>query len=460
MNDRQLIAEALLEIAKERSTTTLLSETTYSDELMVAAEKVGIVLPSPDFAVFETVYAEIDKPNQNGVILPRKAVEEGLPTLIGKQCNWEHAGAGQLCGFTIAASVDGDKIKTINVIWKSLFTDKMEEVEKKFKEGKFSVSFEIWTKDIDGQSVVTKNEDGTKSINKIIFHGTGVLLTHEPACKKAIVYRLVAKKNEEKIFDDTLVYASLAIGSKCDTCKTCKKEEQKLEEIQKTAEEIAAEEIAKKKKICAECNEEMEPDCEDEICAKCKEKKVKAEEILVVPEVPAIKAEETVVPDVLVVTPVEPVIPLAEKAEAVEVPVEKTEVNRLIEERRIVKTTVSYSDGTSDISIQDMDVIDFYTKAQVDEAIANTKKEIEDAKNQEIATLKAEQDTKIAELKAEKEKELAALTIVKAEEKPEGKTDLTVGDVTGDDGEHEGVRIRKEVDARIKARKESNKRKK
>ena len=87
MNKNKLIARALLEIAK-------------------------IDIPSPDLMVMKTVYAEIDKVNLNGVILPRKAVEKGLDSLIGKQCNWEHDGSGFVCGYTISAKIKKDKIET------------------------------------------------------------------------------------------------------------------------------------------------------------------------------------------------------------------------------------------------------------------------------------------------------------------------------------------------------------
>jgi hypothetical protein len=452
MNDKKIIAEALLEIAKERSTTILLSETQYDDEIMLAAEKIGIVIPSPDFAVFETVYAEIDKPNKNGVILPRKAVEEGLPTLIGKQCNWEHEGVGQLCGYTISAKIDGDNVRTINVIWKSLFPEKMTVIEKKFKEKKFTVSFEIWSKDEEGNSVISENQDGTKIMNKIIFHGTGVLLNHQPACKNAIVYKLIAsEKHENKIFDENLVYASLAIDNHL------QKEEQKLDEMQKEeviipavetpiieGQDVPVEEA--KKKTCKECTEELK-DNEEEICAKCKEKKekeeakieepVKEEKIEEASQAEAIKTSESVEVAKLVRI-IREHICLNETLFG-----ESGEVNS---EKSFERITRYFSDGTSSIEENDIQRVNLYTQAQLDEAIANAKQEVETVKNNELETIKADYETKLTALKDEKKN---ISTFEKAEEKPEGtQADLTVGDAA-ETIEDKNVATRKKVDEKL-----------
>jgi hypothetical protein len=115
MEDKKLIAEALLSIAK--NSTTEFIEVAADSELIETAKKFNIVLPSPDLAVIKTVYAEIDKVNRNGVVLPRTAVEKGLPTLIGKQINWEHQGSGRICGYIIDAKINNDLIEIIGVIF-------------------------------------------------------------------------------------------------------------------------------------------------------------------------------------------------------------------------------------------------------------------------------------------------------------------------------------------------------
>lgn len=239
MENRKLIAEALLEVA-QRAETIFLEVGKEDTELIDTAKKFNIELPSPDLMVMKTVYAEIDKVNKNGVILPKKAVEEGLKTLIGKQCNWEHDGAGFVCGYTISAKITGDKIETINVLFKSLFPTQAEELKEKIKQNKAAVSFEIWNINPDSkESVVKILANGFKEISPITFHGTGILLVHEPACPKAKIFKLIAQKeiNEaekiiDKVFSEDLIFAQLAIEEpKCKNCVicNCEKEDNRVE---------------------------------------------------------------------------------------------------------------------------------------------------------------------------------------------------------------------------------------
>jgi len=256
MEDNKLIAGALLEIAK-RSETTFLEVGKEDKELIEAAKKIGIELPSPDLMVMKTVYAEIDKVNLNGVILPKKAVERGLTTLIGKQCNWEHNGSGFVCGYTISAKINEDKVETINVLFKSLFPEQADELKEKVKSGEAAVSFEIWNKDPEtGKSVVKELKNGFKEISPIIFHGTGVLLANKPACPKAKIFKLIAKNeiNEaekivDKVFSEDLIYASLAIEeSKCKNCGIC---------ICGKEVKVIIKQIESKEWICPYCEKEI-----------------------------------------------------------------------------------------------------------------------------------------------------------------------------------------------------------
>jgi len=211
--NRKLLAQALLEMALERSQTTVLADVNI--ELIEAAKKLNIVLPSPDLAVIKTVYAEVDKPNRNGVILPKEAAIKGLPTLLGKQVNWEHEGSGRVCGYIIDVGMKNDKIEVVAVLFKSLFREEMEEVQRKFDEHTLAVSFEIWDKNPQTRESVVHNV-GHKyiSIDPILYHGMGLLLTKRPACQKALVYKLLAEidsKEAQKSFEKDLVCASEAI---------------------------------------------------------------------------------------------------------------------------------------------------------------------------------------------------------------------------------------------------------
>lgn len=221
MNNNRLIAQALLEIA-QRSETSFIEVGEKDKEIIAAAKKLGLVLPSPDLAVFKTIYAEINKVNKNGIVLSKKAVEKGLNTLIGKQCNWEHNGSGYVCGYTISVKINKDTIETINVLFKSLFLNQIEELKEKVKSGEAAVSFEIYNKDPNtGKSVVKELANGYKEIDPIIFHGTGVLLVHQPAYPKAKIFKLIANKLTQtadkvmnKVFSPDLIYAGLALENK------------------------------------------------------------------------------------------------------------------------------------------------------------------------------------------------------------------------------------------------------
>jgi len=167
MNNKKLISETLLEIS-ERSETIFI-EIAEDKELVEAAQKVGIILPSPDFLVMKTIYCEIDKVNRNGIILHKNDVEKSLQTLVGKNCNWEHEGSGRVCGFTISAKINGDKVETVNVLFKSLFPEEIEILREKIKTKEASVSFEIYNRDEQGNSVVHELENGYRSISPFYF---------------------------------------------------------------------------------------------------------------------------------------------------------------------------------------------------------------------------------------------------------------------------------------------------
>ena len=461
MENKKLIAEALLDLAK--SSTTVIVESADDKELIDAASKLGIVLPSPDLAVLKTVYAEIDKVNLNGVVLPRKAVEEGLPTLIGKQMNWEHLGAYNVCGYIIDSSIKDNKVEIIAVVFKSLFPEEFEIVKEKFKKGTLAVSFEIWNVNPETrQTVVSELADGNIEINPIIFHGCGLLLTSAPACPKAKIYKLLAKE-EDKSFIEDLVYARMAIEEpKCNNCQkcTCEKEVKIVEEIK--AEEIKSEtalvvipeekveekkeEIVAEVKLCPECNQPLKED-EEEICAVCKTKKeeeknkaeiipeIKVEETKLETEVKLEEVAKTTPEETKVEDEVKPEVAeeVVKEAQAVN-PVDKKVVIVITEETvtiidtqdgkvetKIIRKSVrKFDDGTEEVFSEEIQKVESYTRAQLDE---------------EIRLVKEEKDKEISKLQQELEKK--SQEIVKAEVEENTPPNLTVGEIhtAGEDTE-------------------------
>ena len=223
METNKLLAKTFLEYAST-SRTEVIEVSADNKELIDAANKLNLVIPSPDLSILKTYYAEVDVANRNGAILPKQAVIDGLPTLIGKQLNWNHEGAHQICGYIIEAKLEDTMIVIYAVIFKSLFPEEMAKLKEKFANKDLSVSFEIWSRDEKGNSVVTIDKDGNKTINPIIFHGCGVLTNDGelPACPKAYAQKLIAMLHlDNKEVMDNLVFASIVSKNECFQCENC-----------------------------------------------------------------------------------------------------------------------------------------------------------------------------------------------------------------------------------------------
>jgi hypothetical protein len=251
-NDKLNLAASLLEWTLESKNEWLEVAETDAKELVRIAEKRGISLPSPDLAILKTYYAEVDKPNKNGVILPKEEVKKGLHTLIGKEVNFDHKGTNFICGYILDAKLEKNMIVVYACIFKSLWKDKFEEVQRKFAEGDLFVSFELWKLDPKtAEPIYTINSDGYKVITPIIFSGCGLLINKPPACPKASALFLLASENiieqANKIVtpildkDDRFVYAEMALP--CQNCKECQSRKgehavENLEEAKKIGEPI------------------------------------------------------------------------------------------------------------------------------------------------------------------------------------------------------------------------------
>lgn len=459
MNDKKLIAQALLDIAKN-SITELIEDAKIDNEIKEAAKNMGLSIPDPDFAIFKTKWADIDKKNLNGVRLPRKAVEEGIQTLVGKNLNFEHQGAYNVCGFCLSVKIKKDEIECIQVFYKSLYPDKYEELIDKIKTKEAAVSFEIWNVDKNGESVVKVLEDGTKEITKIHCHGTGLLLVNPPACPTAKIFHLEAKKftkDTEKVmhrvFEQDLVYAQLAIDNK-------EKEENivdelKIEKIEKSSEETKIEGTPVETKTEESQTVEVKTEEKSEV-AETKTEETKIEETKEAPKAEAeIKVEEPKIEE------------KAEEKKEEAQPIEVIEPKIIVKVTRIysdvyvdtyidgtssgtsqgkstTKIITEYKDGTKDVTESESEYKKKFDFAELEAEVNKAKSE----KDAEIATLKEEQDkvlkAKDEELKnkntelEQKSQEIAKLT--KVEEKKE--ENLTVGAVETKDRYN---KIQKEV---------------
>jgi len=436
--NKKLMASSLME-------WTLGSETTFidakgNDILVEKAKKMGIELPSPDLAAFETVYCEVDKFNRNGVKFSKEVAQKGLSTLLGKQINWNHSGANQICGYMIDAEIKEDKIYVTGILFKSLFRAEFDEVVQLFASKQLFVSFELWNRKEDGTSIILDLGNGQRELTQFMAHGCALLLIDPntgdpipPACPEAQVKKLLASTKVieeaesivEKIFnqDESLVYAELATQdsptcTKCAHC-TCHNEggnDNIMEEI----------EIVKDIKV-----QETPEQAQVEQPASVEEPKVDAAVTEPIVEVPVAEVSPEV--------PTEVVPP--EQAQVVDAPVavvDKKVVRTIMEDsdisvevdgqcqrKRHTKLTREFDDGTNEVVEEDVESIIRYTQAELDAKLLEAKQEIltlkdaeikilQETKEQEIATLKKELEPKPQEVKLE----------VAKEEKP---LDLSVG---------------------------------
>jgi len=246
MKDRLIISKVLTDLTL--SSKTKFIEAKGNEDLIKLAKLKGIDLPSPDLACFETYYCELDKPNLNNAMLTKKAAEEGINSLVGKQININHEGKNYVIGYTIDAKIKENMIVTTGILFKSLWQDEFDEIKELFEEGNLFVSFELWNRQPEtGESIIEEMSNGVKKITKMIAHGVGLLLRGvKPACKRAQVFKLLAfaKDNGEQIFqeDNKFAYASFTNEVvECKHCQNCTCEE-KDKEVQKV-EEIKLEEI-------------------------------------------------------------------------------------------------------------------------------------------------------------------------------------------------------------------------
>jgi hypothetical protein len=255
--NKKILAQYLYDLAKESKSEFI--EISKDSELIKIAEKMNLVVPSPDIAILKTIYARTDVPNRNNIVLPKEAAKKALPTLVGKQANWSHLGKNYICGWILDAKLEKDLIVTYIAIYKSLFPEEFEKMKEMVKGNKMAVSFEIWNKDENGNSVLHDLGNGIKSIDPIIYHGVGILIEGEtPACKEAYAEKLLATANKKiideaekitnEVFNQDLVFAALVIEEPiCVNCGKCNcikdKEENKMELVELFANVTKEEEI-------------------------------------------------------------------------------------------------------------------------------------------------------------------------------------------------------------------------
>ena len=190
------------------------------DELISTAKKLGLVVPSPDFAIFKAVFAKVNTFNRNGCRLPEAEVKiEGvLQTLKGKLIDFNHD-RSQNCGFWIDAKLEDDKIIAYGIFWKSAFPEQYVEIKEQMENGKKKISMECWG---DREML----EDGKYDLTNLHFAGGALLdVDLEPAEPEAEIIEMsrIGKRLEFASFIEKAYSCEcLSCGKTIDTEEHCK----------------------------------------------------------------------------------------------------------------------------------------------------------------------------------------------------------------------------------------------
>jgi len=185
--------------------STYLAQSSDHNILKIAAKR-GLQYPSPHLALFKSIYAKLEEANGNGVRLAKKAVEEALPTLVGKQVNFNHQRQNAICGYILDAWMNNkEEIEICFAFFKDVYPEEYEESINLMEEGRLTVSFELNSEKASQEHL----KDGTRRLNNINFAGVGLLLKEKPAYAGAKVFEM-AKKAVSYIFNPNgdLVFAN------------------------------------------------------------------------------------------------------------------------------------------------------------------------------------------------------------------------------------------------------------
>ena len=222
--EKSSIVELLEESSKEKS------------EIYEIALARGINLKeSKDISAFSCTYCFADIANKNKTRLPKKALLKALPTLVGKPISADH-----IRNIVIGVLIDSrfivrdNSVKAYGILFKSSFPEKWEEIEKKFKNSKVSVSYEIYCPQNKRKSLA----DGTVELQEQIIAGMGILFKEPPAFDKAKILELAKEiKTPEELIYASYCSKDIIINGepKCQNCGKCKHieiaEEKKIEPV-------------------------------------------------------------------------------------------------------------------------------------------------------------------------------------------------------------------------------------
>lgn len=222
MDKIKLLASCLMDWTLD-SETEFLESANLDKEMESKIYGYGLQYPNPDLAFFKTRYLKLNVANKNGIRAYEQEVKQGLPTIRGKQINFDHKGKHFICGWLLDGKIEDDHMVVYGAFFKSAFKEDFQTIKELFKKKKLFVSFEIHRYDEEGKEVLSSIGDGTYKITDIVFSGCGLLVKEKPAHPTAQVLKLLASENillqVEKIaedyakkLDDSIIYAEMFMG--------------------------------------------------------------------------------------------------------------------------------------------------------------------------------------------------------------------------------------------------------
>ncbi len=179
-----------------------LDEAKDKDELKKVGERNGMVLPSPDLAIFKGLYAYTDRKNKNGCELPKEEVEKALKTLNHKAVDIDHV-RGRTIGHFLEAKLVNDEIIAYGCVLKSNFKEEYKEFKKMMDDNGISMSFEAWGNRIYKDA---SNPSAGYELKDIHFAGAGLLRREKPAFEGAEVleFAKVIETGDETVAKEDL----------------------------------------------------------------------------------------------------------------------------------------------------------------------------------------------------------------------------------------------------------------
>lgn len=174
MNERVKI---LFEDMSYGTTYRFLETGKDDNELITVGKKRGLVLPSPDIAIFKGQYAMVDKENLNKCTLSEDQVKQSLATLVGKAIDVDHY-RGTVRGWWVDSYLENGWIYSYGAFWKSNFEEDYNDIKKKMEKGEIKLSFEAY-----GEKQYTS--DKSYNLVDIHFAGGAILDVTNPAFPEA-----------------------------------------------------------------------------------------------------------------------------------------------------------------------------------------------------------------------------------------------------------------------------------